>query len=185
MQSERLTKAFPEPPRVVYRRGKNLRDLLTSSKTKLNNNIQTVGCHPCKKPRCKVCAHMTTTTLAVSTATNFKFKIKGNFTCDTANVVYLLECSICHVQYIGQTETAFRYRFNNHKAHVHALPNLPISRHVTEAGHSFSNIRATILESSFKSHHEREVKESFLIHKFKTLSDGMNESPGTLTSMLP
>lgn len=128
---------------------------------------------------------MTTTSLAASTATNFKFKIKGNFTSNTANVVYLLECSICHVQYKGHTETAFRYRFNNHKAHVHALPNLPISRHATEAGHSFSNMIATILESGFKSHHEREVKESFLIHKFKTLSAGMNESPGTLTCILP
>lgn len=184
-QSERLTRAFPQPPRVVYRRGKNLRDLLTSSKTKCDDNTQLVGCHPCKKPRCKVCAHMTTTTCVTSTATDFKINIRGNFDCDTQNAIYLLECSICHLQYLGQTETAFRYRFNNHRAHVHALPHLPISRHVTDTGHSFSNIQATIIESGFKTHHDREIRESFLIHKFQTLSNGMNESPGTLTSMLP
>lgn len=181
-QSERLKKVFPEPPRVVYRRCRNLRDILTSSKVR-SIPIQTTGCQPCYKPRCKVCVQMTTTTMVRSTANGFSLEIRGDFTCDTENVVYLLECSVCKLQYIGQTETAFRYRFNNHKAHVHSLPHLPISRHVAATGHKFESFSATILESGFASHHDREVRESFLIYKFSTVSRGLNESAGKLTSV--
>lgn len=108
-------------------------------------------------------------------------RIKGDFDCDTCNCIYLLQCSTCKFQYIGQTETAFRLRFNNHKAHVTALPDLPLSKHVTVQGHSLDKLTTTILESGFRSHHEREVRESFLIYKFKAVSSGINESAGKLT----
>lgn len=180
-QSAHLKVIFPLPPRVVFRRSRNLHDILTSSKTRVPDNV---GCRPCKKPRCKVCAHMTTSHIAKSTASDFFYKIKGNFTCDTYNCIYLLECSVCKLQYIGQTETPFRYRFNNHKCHAATIPNLPLSKHVHIPGHSFDNITATILQSGFRSHHERELRESYLIYKFKAVTCGMNESAGKL-SFLP
>lgn len=182
-QSEHLKKVFPEPPRAVYRRCSNLQDILTSSKVR-NNYIPHAGCHPCHKPRCKVCTQMTTTTVAKSTANGFSLKIRGDFSCETDNVVYLLECSICKLQYIGQTENAFRYRFNNHKAHVHSMLHLPISRHVASTGHTFESFTATILDSGFTSHYKREMRESFLIHKFNTVSCGLNENAGRLASIL-
>lgn len=178
MQSNRLKDVFPEPPRAVYRRSRNLRDILTSSKVTTPVHV---GCHPCNKTRCKVCPQMTTSQIVKSAASNFTLRIKGNFDCDTSNVIYLLECSTCNLQYIGQTETPFRLRFNNHKSHVLGLPSLPLSKHVATPGHSFDNLTATILESGFKSHYEREVRESFLIHKFNAIASGINENPGRLT----
>lgn len=127
---------------------------------------------------------MTTTAVAKSSANNFTLKIRGDFTCDTDNAVYLLECSFCHLQYIGHTENSFRYRFNNHKAHVHSMPHLPISRHVATTGHSFESFRATVLEAGFTSHYKREIRESFLIHKFGTASRGLNENAGKLASII-
>lgn len=177
-QSDRLKLVFPDPPRVVYRRSKNLRGLLTSSKI---SHPLSEGCRPCNKPRCKICAHMTTSATALSTASNYEIKIRGTLCCDTSNVVYLLECSVCMKQYIGQTETSFRLRFNNHKAHCSSLPNLPLSKHVRIPGHSFDNIKVTILQSGFHTHHDRETRESYLIYKFNTVSAGLNESPGALS----
>lgn len=182
MQSQRLRTIFPTPPRVVYRRSKNLQDIVTSSK--VTKPVHS-GCHPCGKSRCKICAHMTTSLSPHSTASGFSLKIRGNFGCDTPNVIYLLECSACNKQYIGQTETSFRLRFNNHKAHASSLPNLPLSKHVALPGLSFSMIKATILESGFSSHRDREFRESYLIHKFNTITFGLNESPGTLTFLRP
>lgn len=179
-QSDRLKDIFTESPRVVYRRSRNLRDMVTSSKTRF---IAPVGCHPCKKTRCKVCAHMTTATVAKSTASNFSLRIKGDLNCDSSNIIYLLECSICHMQYIGQTETSFRIRFNNHKSHVNSLPHLPLSKHFHLPGHSFDKIMVTLLESGFKSHHDREIRESFLIHKFNSLLSGINECVGKVSCL--
>ena len=45
------------------------------------------------------------------------YKIKGgNLNCNSNNVVYLLECKTCAVQYVGSTSTKFRLRFNNYKS---------------------------------------------------------------------
>ena len=176
IQSDRLKGIFTEPPRVVYRRSRNLRDTLTSSKINKRSNYG--GCQPCSKPRCKVCPHMTSSHSVTSSASNFSLRINGDFTCDSANVIYMLECSTCRKQYIGQTETSFRLRFNNHRAHASNLPHLPLSKHVQMPGHSFEKIKATILQSGFKTHHDREVRESYLINKFNCLDSGINESIG-------
>lgn len=179
-ESDNLKKIFSVPPRVVYRRSKNLHDMLTSSKIGTRKES---GCAPCNKPRCKVCVHMQTTQNAASTSSDFKLKIRGSFDCDTYNAVYMLECSACLKQYIGHTETPFRIRFNNHKSHVNIFPHLPLSRHVRMPGHSFDQMKATILESGFRSNHDRELRESYLIFKFNTVADGINEDAGTLTCL--
>lgn len=180
VQSERLKSVFPEPPRVVYRRNKNLSDFLTKSSI---SQPQITGCMPCNKPRCKICPQMTTTKRVASTASDYYVNIKGNFNCDSANVVYLLECTNCKQQYIGETQTSFRLRFNNHRSHAKIRPFLPLSRHVNTPGHSFEQLKVTILESGFKTHHDREVRESYLIYKFKSALLGINESYGKLTCL--
>lgn len=179
-QSDRLKAVFPEPPRVVYRRSKNIGDILTSSKIATTNRT---GCSRCNKPRCKVCPHIEPSLTATSTSNQFIFTIRGSFNCDSSNVVYLLECGTCHMQYIGHTETPFRIRFNNHRSHAKTQPNLPLSKHVNMPGHSFSNLKVTILESGFRTSHDRELRESYLIHKFNTVSAGINENKGKLTCL--
>ncbi|CAN7997262.1 unnamed protein product, partial [Ixodes hexagonus] len=173
-QSERLKRIIPMP-RVVYRRARNIGDIVTSSK--ITRPVHH-GCRPCNKLRCLVCKHMTTTKTAHSTGSQFSYSINGNFDCDSSNVVYLLQCTACDKQYIGQTATPFRIRFNNHKAHVASLPSLPLSRHMTIPGHSNEGLSVTILQSGFRSHYEREIRESYLILKFNTVSTGINESTG-------
>lgn len=181
-QSSRLSSIFQKPPRVVYRRGKNLKDMLVRAKTTAIEGTQR-GCQPCKKTRCKVCSHMTTTTTAKASSSDYVFKINAHLNCDSQNVVYMLHCDICGMQYIGQTETAFRKRFNNHRSHAKTQPNLPISRHVSLPGHSFDQIKVTLLETGFHTKREREQKESYLIYKFKTLTHGINESAGSMSCL--
>ncbi|CAN7976705.1 unnamed protein product [Ixodes persulcatus] len=180
-QSERLKRAFPSAPGVVYRRSRNLRDSLVNSR--LNTSLSNDECKPCTKPGCLVCKQMQHTSSASSTQSQFSLKIRGNLTCDSSNVIYLLECSVCKMQYIGQTKTAFRTRFNNHKSHSKSLPSLALSKHLSLPHHSFEKLSVTILETGFKSDREREQRESYLIYRFNTIDKGINESPGTLAAI--
>ena len=87
------------------------------------------------------------------------------------------------MQYIGQTETQFRIRFNNHRAHTKSAPSLPLSKHLNLPDHAFDKLSVTLLETGFKSNREREQRESYLIHRFNTLERGINENPGTLAAI--
>lgn len=179
-QSERLSKIFTTPPRVVYRRPKNIRNILVHSKT---DNRPRVGCRPCGKTRCQVCNHIQTSSCAISTASSFKWTINGNFDCDASNVVYLLECGVCNMQYIGQTTTPLRIRFNNHRAHVRSQPNLPFSKHINQKNHSFDLVKLTVLQGGFSNTREREQRESYFIYKFGTIGNGINENMGAMSSI--
>lgn len=183
MQSERLRNIFTEPPKAVYRKAKTIRDILSSSSSSKANSPDTIGCHPCQKPRCKVCPYMRTCQQVTSTGSNFSLKIKGNLDCDSKNVIYMIECALCEIQYIGQTEGPFRLRFNNHKSHANTLPHLPISRHVHLPDHSFENLQVTLLESGFRTNYDREARESFLIYKFNAVASGLNENVGKLSCL--
>lgn len=179
-QSKRLSKIFTSPPGVVYRRPRSIRDHLINSKIGTKPQI---GCRPCGKGRCKVCKHMQTTTVAESTHSNFKHKISGALDCDSNNVIYLLECGVCNMQYVGQTDTPFRIRFNNHRSHVRSLPGLPLSKHVALKDHNFEGIKVTLLENNFRTTREREQRESYFIYKFDKIKSGINEHPGTLSAL--
>lgn len=87
------------------------------------------------------------------------------------------------MQYVGQTETPFRYRFNNHKAHITSLPHLPFSKHMQLPNHSFEQITVTLLETGFKSNYQREQRESYLLYKFDSRRNGINESQGRLNAL--
>lgn len=180
-QSARLKRAFPSAPGVIYRRSRSLRDTLVNAR--LNSSPTQNECRPCMKPRCLVCKQIQRTNTASSTNSQYSMKIRGQLTCDSSNVVYLLECEVCRMQYVGQTETAFRLRFNNHKAHAKSLPNLPLSRHLRLPNHSFEKLSVTLLESGFESNRHREQRESYLIYRFNAIEKGINESPGSLSSI--
>ena len=44
-----------------------------------------------------------------------EYRMNYSFNCDSSNVVYLLECTVCGVQYVGSTCMLLRLRFNNYK----------------------------------------------------------------------
>ena len=70
-----------------------------------------------------------------------EYRINYSFNCDSLNVVYLLQCTVCGVQYVGSTCTPFRLRFNNYKACSRkfnlgaSVPQVEFFRHFTEEGH--------------------------------------------------
>ena len=45
-----------------------------------------------------------------------KYTIHSRLSCDSKNVIYLVSCKKCRLQYIGSTTTDFRIRFRNHKS---------------------------------------------------------------------
>ena len=47
-----------------------------------------------------------------------RYSINYNLNCNSSNVVYLITCKNCSLQYVGSTITKFRLRFNNHKSRI-------------------------------------------------------------------
>ena len=174
--SEEHRKVFPKPPFIAFRRCKNLKDILVRSKLYSGDSgaYDRRGCTPCDKSRFQVCKVMCNTNIFKSHVTNKEYSINFSFNCDSSNVVYLLECNVCGIQYVGSTCTPFRTRFNNYKAcnrkfngGASGVPQADIFRHFAGEGHRgfLEDIKIIIIDRLFGNGRQR---ESFWQYKLDT-----------------
>ena len=59
-----------------------------------------------------------------------KISSKGNY-------VYLLECLLCKIQYVGKSETPFHIRVNNHRKGIKNPHTIKACKHFTNWNHFF------------------------------------------------
>ena len=70
----------------------------------------------CNKKRCQVCNFMRQEDKFRSSVAGKTYYVNHVFDCDSEGVIYLITCKKCGLQYVGNTVTSFRLRFNNHKS---------------------------------------------------------------------
>ena len=133
--NDKLKQVFPEPPLIScmsYRRPKNLHDLIVRAKLPSDAPVETnvIGSHPCLSSRCKNCKNMTQTSTFISNTTKQTFKIRENITCTTINVIYLIECTFCGIQYLGETskKKKIQDRMRGHGSDINVKAQMPITR---------------------------------------------------------
>ena len=59
---------------------------------------------------------MCSATTFISRVANKEYRINFSFNCDSSDVVYILECSVCGLQYGGSTCAPCGVRFNTDKS---------------------------------------------------------------------
>ena len=92
-------------------------------------------------------------------------------TCNTRNVIYMVQCNRCNLQYIGETKRRLKDRFNEHS---HAVDKTNIKSKPTAVSHTNMHlIPPEKIHSSCDS--IRKARESNLIDKAMTLEPhGLN-----------
>ena len=73
----------------------------------------------CKDKRCKTCPNLDNSKKIQSNITHRKYQVINptgvNLNCHSQNVIYLLTCLSCNVQYVGETGQRFNLRMNGHR----------------------------------------------------------------------
>ena len=110
--------AFPEKSiKAIYRRGKNLKEILSTSSFPPTKNL-IVGSIKNYNKRCDLCTNfMVFDNIFKCTTTGKYYKVKGILSCNSANVVYFITCQCCKLQYVGSVIT-FKERFRIHKIDI-------------------------------------------------------------------
>ena len=73
----------------------------------------------CERRNCMTCPHFITNPIFTSNVTKKTYKTIDHslepLTCNSQNLVYLLSCNNCHIQYIGETTIPLKKRMNIHR----------------------------------------------------------------------
>ena len=77
----------------------------------------------CKRRRCETCDFFVEGHTVCSSVTRRRHSLICNrdveVTCKTSNVVYLIECNKCHVQYVGESGQELSSRVSDHKTRLY------------------------------------------------------------------
>ena len=173
--SDRMSKVLPNRPLLALRRPPNLGNRLIKTRPRPSQSDQPSlpeGTHKCGNARCQICPkHLVTGSSVISKSTSITYYTKGHINCNSKRVIYLISCSVCGLQYVGQTVTKLRERFNGHKSGIgcHDMSKV-LTRHYTSSGHNgVADMRLQGLEAVSETANIDEV-ESKQIWNLKTNS---------------
>ena len=173
-----LAETFPLPPLVAYKRPANIGDKLIRTKVPpqapLRPKRETPGMAPCNK--CPICPFVKRGKAVKATATNFTVDINKKVCCQDRNIIYCIECDICSIQYIGESDRSLQERFSEHKGYVanHHL-HKATGHHFNTKGHKIHNMKVTIVEKLRNGDPQyRKTREKMFIENFNTKYKGLN-----------
>ena len=93
----------------------------------------------------------------------------------------MIECKKdnCKKRYIGETDRELADRFSDHRGYVkNKHLNQPTGFHFNQPGHDISDMTVIVLEKVKKNDEiYRKQREKYLINKFNTFRNGMNQQP--------
>ena len=183
LSSNRCKNVFQHLPVVAFRRSPNLRDLLVTAKLPFNsaNPQLSFGSFRCGK-NCATCPcipHGLTSYTFFSTGETRP--IKSNLTCETKNLIYMIQCNRCNVQYIGETKRRLKDRFNEHRRTIDnpnnkSKPTTAAEHFLSSPNHTANDMLLIPIEKIFSNRDSiRKAREAFLIQKGRRIDpDGLN-----------
>lgn len=135
-----LAKALDGGHRCVARRaptlGQDLSPSLFSTALKNDNNnwLKFTGSIGCGHKVCKCCTVMQKTNKVTSMSTGTTFKIFQHLNCNSYNVIYVIGCESCKLQYVGHTTQKLKERIRKH------LSDVPyaLTRNISAASQHFA-----------------------------------------------
>ena len=106
------------------------------------------------------------------------FNLRFSTDCTSQNVIYLIECKRCKMQYVGQTNQQVSKRMNSHRFNIN---NYDSQGYASNVASHFNLDSHSIADFSFlpidvvSNEMTRLCKETYWIHKLDTLHPkGMN-----------
>jgi len=104
------------------------------------------------RSNCKTCPYVYKDRVAVSHITKMGFCFKNlidvTYDCALNNVIYLIECKKCGIQYVGETSRSLSCRFGQHRRSIEKKDRTTkLYEHFLTKNHAISDMSVRILEA--------------------------------------
>jgi hypothetical protein len=150
---------------AAYKKNVNIQNILVKSKLQpinsanAENSIDEVstaasdvsanrGFYLCNASRCLTCRwHAVKTETFYSDTYKSTFQIRDSINCRTSNIIYLITCKKCKLQYVGETGRCLGDRLTDHRSNIKLKKDTPIANHFNLPEHVFTDLIAVAIET--------------------------------------
>ena len=133
----------------------------------------------CDQPRCNACIYSKNARTCRNRVSQKEFSIVKQINCGTKNLIYLITCTRCGLQYVGETGRTLRERLAVHLSTIKLKKNTSIGIHFNLHGHSHRDVLIIGIEGlGLDNERERKLKEKNWIARLHTeYPHGLNFFP--------
>ena len=123
--------------RVLRQRGYSAR-FLRSAKHDTLERLQiphlnpNLGSYKCDNTGCITCSFLVERTYVTDSKGKF-YPLHATMSCNTSNLVYLIQCANCHFMYVGQTRETLHTRMQQHRSDIRTHKTKPVSDHFNDS----------------------------------------------------
>lgn len=98
---------------------------------------------------------------------------------DSFSIIYLITCTHCKLQYVGQTNRKLKDRLNDHKSNTKRNTQTAISIHFRSASHNITHLQIIPIEQIEQNNqHQIIIREQFWMNTLQTkYPKGLNNYP--------
>ena len=123
------------------------------------------GLYHCHRHNCTTCSHSVESTTFYAHYTRNSHNTQGHITCITSNIIYIITCTKCNKQYIGETGRKLKTHILKQLRNIVKNQNTVIGAHFNSANHKLNHLQINTIESLSNSTRYCKVKELFWIKK--------------------
>ena len=167
---------FPEHKILTIRSSR----CLICIKTNNENPTRRIDTRPCNRTSsCRYCPRLNVSGSCICKTNNRTFQSKININYQTSNCIYLITCSTCGIQYVGQTKNKLLTRFNSHHYHIQHNSDTTVARHYNKCPRNnlakFEGLTISILSfirappDTKSGQTERDMEEKGWIHRLSSI----------------
>lgn len=114
----------------------------------------------CGIKNCKTCNILITDPYFSSSLTNKTFHTRSHddLSCKSTNLIYGLECNLCGLIYVGETQERLNKRMCGHRSGINTTKFPTVYQHFNQQDHSILSMKVRILEKKLPSYEQSRSK---------------------------
>ena len=149
----------PEQIQITYSRSPNLKGKLVKSNIDFlpKPNLS----QPCLQPRSLTCKHMNTSQV-ISSKEKHSYPIRGNFNWKSNEIIYVMTCNICSIQYVGETSNSMNCRCRGHESSIRTNKDHPVAIHYRSYNHTIDDYSITIVDQEKDKNRRLRLEEAWM-----------------------
>ena len=106
--------------------------------------------HPCQRPlKCRYCPIINKSGKITSHSNGKAFSSMINVNCQSSNLIYVIACKNCRIQYVGRTNNLLLTRFQGQFNDIAHDCDTTVARHLNRCGNNTDNTEFSITKTSF------------------------------------
>ena len=183
---------YASKPITAYRRLPNIKDQIVRAQISYPPTNKGTQGHTllnyrekCQNSKCTICPLIQKGNRFTSHYTKRSYTLKKvllDQDCMMYNIIYLITCTKCKKQYVGETKRTLLIRTKEHLADIKHNRDTPVAKHFNTEGHSHNHLNTLIIEyfnldlNIDNTTRIRRSRESFWIYQLRTLKPlGLND----------